>query len=203
MVLWRQFWNSNLSNSGKSGHLNRSQTVTRLVFLEIKALDDEQNSLSTGASWLAVLPWAAKKPLLITSFKCHERFCLFFFTYPWIFNTGNLPQIYRPQTLTQFPAIKRSSISGDISLIPGPLTRSQSAKSKDISDRLYPTLDGELSSSKCLKIGHWNINGLLGKIHEDKVFLLTLKFPVLAITESHLRCRTKDADNLYSWLQNR
>ena len=109
----------------------------------------------------------------------------------------------RPQALTQFPAIKGSFISGDISLNPGPLTRSQSAKSKDVSDRLCPTLHGERSSSKGLKIGHWNINGLLGKIHEVRVLLLTLKFDVLAITESHLGCRTKDADNLYSWLQNR
>ena len=67
-------------------------------------------------------------------------------------------------------------------------------KSKDISDRLYPTLHGDLSSSKGLRIGHLNVNGLLGKIHEVKVLLLTLKFDVLAITETHLRCRTKDAD---------
>ena len=50
-------------------------------------------------------------------------------------------------------------ISGDISLNPGPLTQSQSVKSKDILDRLYPTLYGELSSSKGLEIGHLNVNG--------------------------------------------
>ena len=52
----------------------------------------------------------------------------------------------------------------------------------------------EISSSKGLRISHLNVNGLLGKIHEVKVLLLTLKFDVLAITETHLRCRTKDAD---------
>ena len=50
-------------------------------------------------------------------------------------------------------------ISADISLNPGLLTQSQSAKSKDILDRLYPTLCGELSSSKGLEIGHLNVNG--------------------------------------------
>ena len=39
-----------------------------------------------------------------------------------------------------------------------------------------------------------NVNGLLGKIHDVKVLLLALKFDVLDITETHLQCRTKDAD---------
>ena len=39
-----------------------------------------------------------------------------------------------------------------------------------------------------------NVNGVLGKIHDVKVLLLALKFNVLAITETHLRCRNKDAD---------
>lgn len=88
----------------------------------------------------------------------------------------------------------RLFISGDISLNPGPLTRSQSAKSKDISDRLYPILLGELSSFKGLKIGHLNVNGLLSKIHDVKVLLFALKLDVLAISETHLRCKTKDED---------
>ena len=60
-----------------------------------------------------------------------------------------------------------------VSLNPGPLTRSQSVRSKDVLDQLYPTLHGELSSSKGLKICHLNINGRLGKIHEVKVLLRT------------------------------
>ena len=39
----------------------RSQRVILLVLLERKGLNEKQNSLLTGASWLAVLPWAAKK----------------------------------------------------------------------------------------------------------------------------------------------
>lgn len=88
----------------------------------------------------------------------------------------------------------RLFISSDISLNPGPHTRSQSAKSKVISDRLYPTLHGELSSSKGLNLGHLNVNGHLGKIQEVKVLLLTLKFDVLAITKTNLHCTTENAD---------
>ena len=69
-------------------------------------------------------------------------------------------------------------ISGDISCNPGPLTRSQSAKSKGISDRLHPILHGELSSFKGLKIGHLNVNGLLSKIHDVKVLLHALRVNV-------------------------
>ena len=88
----------------------------------------------------------------------------------------------------------RLFISGDISVNPGPLTRSQSAKSKDITDRLYPSLHGELSSFKGLKIGRLNVNGLLSKIHDVKVLLIALKLDILAISETHLQCRTKDED---------
>jgi hypothetical protein len=69
-------------------------------------------------------------------------------------------QQYYANSTSSFLQI-RLFISGDVSLNPGPVTRSQSAKLKIISDRLYPTLQGELSFSKGLKLGHLNSNGLL------------------------------------------
>ena len=39
-----------------------------------------------------------------------------------------------------------------------------------------------------------NVNGLLSKIHDVKVLLIALKLDILAISETHLRCRTKDED---------
>ena len=83
--------------------------------------------------------------------------------------------------------------SGDVSLNPGPITRSQSARLKSASECLYPHLRSELSTLKGLKFGHLNCNGLLGKIIEVKALLFAVKFDILAISETHLRSSIKDS----------
>ena len=102
-------------------------------------------------------------------------------------------QQYYANSTSSFQQI-RLFISGDVSLNPGPVTRSQSARLQTLSDRLYPSLEIELSPHKGLKPAHLTINGLLGKIHEVKAILFSLKFDVLAITETHLHYRIRNGD---------
>ena len=45
------------------------------------ALDDKQNSFQTGASWVAILALAAKKPLLITTLNVMSAFFVLFYVY--------------------------------------------------------------------------------------------------------------------------
>ena len=93
MFLWRQFWNSNLSSSAKSGHHNRSQRVILLVLLERKALIRPLMIKKFFVNWsfvIGCLTVGSKKTLANYHVKCHGRF-LCSFTYPWIFHVGNLP----------------------------------------------------------------------------------------------------------------
>ena len=103
---------------------------------------------------------------------------------------GSRHQYYSNAT-SNFQLI-RLLTSGDISLNPGPVTRSHSASLKS-AECLYPHLRSELSTLKGLKLGHLNCNGLLGKIIEVKALLFAIKFDILAITETHLRYTTKDS----------
>ena len=51
---------------------------------------------------------------------------------------------------------------------------------------LIKTIKKNTDSKLITPVNGVQSNGLLGKIHEVKVLLLTLKFDVLAITETHL-----------------
>ena len=67
------------------------------------------------------------------------------------------------------------------------LTRLELQRYDDVHEHenLYPSLKADLQLPG-LKISHINVNGLLNKLLDIKALLFSIKFDILAITESHL-----------------
>lgn len=63
-----------------------------------------------------------------------------------------------------------------------------------VTNDLYPSLRNDVRHFPGLKIAHLNVNGLLSKILDIRALLSSIKFDILAITESHLNNNISNID---------